>query len=290
MRILFFSLLLTVCLLMSAFAVPPSPAGGGALRIYERGDHVSVPDHPDFDVNLQANGFTLEMWIYLERPLQERVDMMAQPLEFWSLLHKDGSYKWEMYPSGSHGFTFFTNRVRQPIGFGPHDGFEPQQWYYIALTLTKTYRQAIINNQLRGIRTNLLHFDDTDAPLRIGGGRAPLLGATPGPFFEKPIHTNFTAGRIDAVRISNIVRYPQVGIAAKKVNETWQDTIEMPTGRFEPDAHTVALWHFDFHAGTWKWRDASGNGHHLTYNGNYLTVRPRRKLATTWAALKGRNP
>ena len=288
MRILFFLLPLAVCLLMSASAVPPSPAGGGALRIYERGDHVYVLDHPDFDVNLQANGFTLEMWIYLERPLQERVDMMAQPLEFWSLLHKDGSYKWEMYPGGSPGFSFFHNRQRERIGFGLQEGLPLYEWHYIAVTLSRTYRQAIINNQLRGVRTNLLRFDDTDAPLRIGGGREPLLGATPGPFFEKPIHTNFTAGRIDAVRISNIVRYPQVGIAAKKVNETWQDTIEMPTGRFQPDPHTVALWHFDFHAGTWKWRDASGNGHHLTYKGNYLTVRPRRKLATTWAALKER--
>lgn len=168
---------------MSASAVPPSPAGGGALRIYERGDHAYVLDHPDFDVNLQANGFTLEMWIYLERPLQERVDMMAQPLEFWSLLHKDGSYKWEMYPGGSPGFSFFHNRQRERIGFGLQEGLPLYEWHYIAVTLSRTYRQAIINNQLRGVCTNLLRFDDTDTPLRIGGGREPLLGATPGPFF-----------------------------------------------------------------------------------------------------------
>ena len=297
MRILFLTLLLPMCALISVSAAPPSPAGGGYLRIYERGDHAFVPDHDDFDVNLQENGFTLEMWIYLERPLKERVDAIAQPLEIWSLLHKTDTYNWNIFPASGHGFTFYPNRgVHEKIGLGPHEGFLPHQWYYIALTLTKEYRQAIINNRLRGVRSNILRFDDTDAPLQIGGGREPLLGATPGPFFEKPIHVNFTGGLIDEVRISNIVRYPQEDVAAKEWNAVWEKTIEMPTGRFEPDKHTVALWRFNFQGPVdSKWRDASGNGHHLTYKGNYLNVKenylnvhPRHKLATTWAQLKQR--
>lgn len=294
MRFLFLTLLLLLSVLSSVPAVPPSPAGGGALRIGERGDHAFLPDHEDFDVNLQENGFTLEMWIYLEHPLKERNDAIAQPLEIWTLLQKAGSYKWEMYPAGSHGFTFFHNGVREPIGFGPHEGFLPHQWYYIALTLTQEYRQAIINNRLRGNRSNLLRFDDTDTPLQIGGGREPLLGATPGPFFEKPIHVNFTGGRIDEVRISNIVRYPEAGVAEKAWNEIWEKNIEIPRGAFQPDEHTIALWHFDVHRPiNTKWRDASINRHDLTYTGKDLDVQPlnvhpRRKLATTWGEIKRR--
>ena len=79
------------------------------------------------------------------------------------------------------------------------------------------------------------------------------------------------------------------GIADKKWNEVWEKTIEVPTGRFETDEHTMALWHFDWEGDPGsKWRDASGNGHHLTYTGTYLHVNPHGTLATTWADLRRR--
>lgn len=294
MRILFLTLLLLLCARGSLSAVPPSPAGGDSLGIHQRGDHVFLPDHEDFDVNLQETGFTLEMWIYLERPLEERMDARAQPLEIWTLLQKAGSYRWEMFPASSPGFSFFHNGVRERIGFGLQEGLPLYEWHYIAVTLSKDYRQAILNDRLRGVRSNRLRFDDTDAPLQIGGGREPLLGATPGPFLDKPIHVNFTGGRIDEVRISNIVRYPEEDVAEKAWNEVWEKNIEIPIGAFQPDEHTRALWHFDVQVPiNTKWRDASINRHDLTYTGNALESRPLnvhsdRKLATTWAEIKGR--
>lgn len=54
------------------------------------------------------------------------------------------------------------------------------------------------------------------------------------------------------------------------------------------DEHTIALWHFDFEKlGDSRWSDASGNGHHLRYKGDYLGVQPQNKLTTMWGRLKG---
>ena len=114
-------------------------------------------------MNLQTDGFTLEMWIYLERPLNERVDVIAQPLEIWLLLQKAGSYRWDMFPAGSPGFVFFRKGLRTPVGFGLQEGLPLNKWHYIAVTVSKTYRQATLNNRLRGVRSNFLEFDDTDA-------------------------------------------------------------------------------------------------------------------------------
>ena len=290
MRMLVFTALLSLCLFRTGDAAPPSPAGGEYLRIYEQGDYATVPDHDDLDVTLQTDGFTIEMWVYLERPLKERVDAIAQPLDVWSLLYKDESYRWDMFPPGSPSFNF---TFREGFHAGGLPGLLTKlplkEWHYIAVTFAERYRQYCVNNRLRGTRGILLRFDNTDGPLRIGGGRKPLLGVTPGPFLGKPVWVDFTGGLIDEVRISNVVRYPADGIADKKWNEVWEKTIEIPKGRFETDEHTIALWHFDWEGepGS-KWRDASGNGHHLTYTGNYLHVNPHRKLATTWAGIKGR--
>ena len=53
-------------------------------------------------------------------------------------------------------------------------------------------------------------------------------------------------GIVDEVRISNVARYTEDFTAGR---------------RFEPDEHTVALFHFDEGSGDVA-KDSSGNGHH----------------------------
>jgi len=55
MRFLCLLLPLSWCVVISSVAVPPSPAGGGYLRIYAPGDFAFVPEDRDFDINLQKN-------------------------------------------------------------------------------------------------------------------------------------------------------------------------------------------------------------------------------------------
>ena len=82
-------------------------------------------------------------------------------------------------------------------------------------------------------------------------------------------------GYIDEVRISNVVRY---------VGPEW----EVPEGKFKVDKHTISLWHFDEAPGLSRFKNASGNGHHLWRSGviGGLAVETQGKLTTTWGQLK----
>ena len=82
-------------------------------------------------------------------------------------------------------------------------------------------------------------------------------------------------GYIDEVRISNVVRY---------VKPEW----EVPKGKFRVDKHTISLWHFDEPPELSRFKDASGNGHHLWRSGviGGLAIEAQDKLTTTWGQLK----
>lgn len=287
MRYFFFVLYFSLCFYFHAYSVPPSPAGGGYFQIYSERDHTFVSNHENFDINLQKNGFTIEMWIYLKRPLKRLNRAAAQGTEKWNLIEKDNSYRLQ-FTNGTPNFTFTHPRIGD-IALVPQGNVPLNEWHYIAVTLSNSYIQQAVNTQLWGTTlhgiNDLLAFRTSESPLQIGGGGETIIGAILGPFDGKPVLTNFTGGLIDEIRISNIIRYPK-----KKLDqEAWRDTILVPTGPFEPDEHTVALWHFDFDGlpGS-KWRDVSGNDHHLTYQGEYLGVEPNQKLSIIWGELKRR--
>ena len=286
----FFLFFLALSFCAAADTYPPSPAGGGHFQIYNESNYVFAPDHDDFDRNLQKKGFTIEMWIYLTRPLRLLDKELGS--ELWTLIEKKGSYGLKIRHSYAPSFSF-----THPIDdfshlFMPHGTIDVKRWHYIAVMLSDTYVQQVVDTRLRGTKIldlrrrnieDLLNFETSASSLQIGGGMPPVIGVLPGPLEGKPIVSNFTGGLIDEVRISNIVRYPW----AQLDKGAWKAEIKMPTGPFKPDRHTVALWHFDFDGtGGSRWRDASGNGHHLTYRGHFLGVDPEEKLAVTWGELK----
>ena len=279
MRFLFLAFLLFLCGVVSAAAVPPSPAGGGCFEIYAPGDYAFVADHDDFDLKrLLKNGFTIEMWFYISHPMKALNTATGQPFDKWVMLYKADNYQLSLHPASA---LIVSRGTRGSGGFGPALRETPSinQWHYVAIIIGKGYVQKVVNTQLREGQGGFLPPKDTDSPLCIGGGLAPLPSTFPGPFLGKPFWVPFTGGFIDEVRISDIVRYPRF--------ENLKGTIKVPLGAFEPDEHTVALWHFDVDDSPGsKWRDASGNGHHLTYHGTSLGVESAGKLATTWGELK----
>lgn len=284
----FFFLLSVFCFCADADTFPLSPAGGDTFQIYAESDYAFARDHDDFDLNLQKKGFTIEMWIYLERPLRLLDKELGS--EQWTLIEKKGSYRLKLTHRYSPSFTF--THPTDPTLFFPPDIIHEKQWHYIAVMLSNTYVQQIVDTRLWGKTVwdlrkrdieDLLNFRTSASPLQIGGGMPLVIGTVVGPLEGKPVISNFTGGLIDEVRISNIVRYPW----AQVDKGAWKAEIKVPTGPFKPDKHTVALWHFDFDGtGGSRWRDASGNGHHLTYSGHFLGVDPGQKLAVTWGELK----
>ena len=275
MQYLVLVLLLFLCYVVpSQSNIPVSPAGGGYLEIYAPGDHVFVNDHNNFDVNLQRNGFTVEMWAYLKRPMKSPL-VRAEPFDRWTLIYKAESYEFVLRATGT---------VFRQVGKGGTsqrgNGFDipVNQWFYVAFMISEQYTQVVIDDRLKGEINDFPTFGNAASPLRIGRGPEPPI--------EGELRWNsFVDGLIDEIRISKIVRYPK-----EKIEEQWgwSDIIVVPEGPLEADKHTVALWHFNFdnQRGGSRFRDASGNGHHLTYHGAYLDVRPHGKLATTWGNLK----
>jgi len=89
---------------------------------------------------------------------------------------------------------------------------------------------------------------------------------------------NSFAGYIDEVRISKIPRY------------NIKDQL-IPNGRFELDANTIALWHFDEDIGSTIFLDSSGHDRSLVGEngvaiGDVFTVNEHNKLASTWGRIK----
>ncbi len=284
MRVLVFLILLGLGGVASAPAIPPSPAGGGYFTIGAPGEYAFIPDRLDLDFRLGRTGFTLELWFYLKRPLKDVNDTTGEPGEIWALVYKAGSYEIGLAedqvnlrmngPGHSRSWGFLVS---------PDGRLPINQWHYIAVMFEAEYRQEVANTVLKGALDGFRGFINTPGPLCIGGAREPVLGFDPAPR-DGPPSTIFSEGVIDEVRISSIVRYPRENLE----HHFWQETIEVPRAPFEPDAHTVALWHFDGWGEAERLMDASGNGHHLTYHGNSFEVRPWGKLTTTWGAIKRR--
>ncbi|MDE0014206.1 MAG: hypothetical protein OXU36_23885 [Candidatus Poribacteria bacterium] len=87
------------------------------------------------------------------------------------------------------------------------------------------------------------------------------------------------SGYIDEVRISTVARY---NIAKRGFT---------PRKKFENDAETVALWHFDEPIGARAFSDTSSNAYHLVGKNGARTdgafaVEAEGKLAVVWGRLK----
>lgn len=266
--------LLVLWPICQASAVEPSPAGGGYLEVFRPGGYAFVEDHDDFDANL-AEEFTIELWIYVKRPPKFG--------ETWVILHKEKSYLLElsghvidldgkMLHLGKD--SIFVLNYDFTGGRGGRVRTQEQmplnQWHHLALVAGKKGYQFYINGQELGGGGFLpvLPLANENFPLYIGGTALS-------PFeFGDIKWAPFTDGLIDEVRISNIARYP-----------VEQFEVDIPRHRLEPDAHTMALWHFGGSRADWL-KDASGNGHTLKALDLAYGVESLGKLPTLWGRIK----
>ena len=254
-----FLFLVTLIPLSSDALPPPSPAGGGMLRLDEKHDFVATTKAWFPDEEFEE--LTAEAWVYFEE--------LPDLFDFWTLIGQEGRFGLVLHGKfdtlgtwghneGANG-DLITGGPPVPIG----------EWVHVAAIY-----DASAGKGMNGRGGNWCcprgHLIKSNKPLRIGGivrqdpERSRFLG-----------ENVKLQGYIDEVRISKIVRY---------VGPEWR----VPKKRFEVDEHTISLWHFDEEPRFSRFKDASGNGHHLWRSGviGGLAVEAQKKLTTTWGQLK----
>jgi len=106
---------------------------------------------------------------------------------------------------------------------------------------------GIIHGENRNVFVNGIEIMPyiTDVFVGLVLASAPLFVGVYG--LDKQPH--FFKGRLDELRISDIVRY--------------KSPVTLPNGPFTADEHTIALWHFDEPVGSQVFADSSGNNYTL---------------------------
>ena len=292
----FFLMLCFILLSVSVQAgVPePSPAGGNYLALDGKDDY-AVLDFSKFGVLFKegTRDLTVEAWIYpTSKPegntiavlFRQQVDIELygdDTPSYQEIKKRIGWKKGDLLLFMSA----FIN-VNGNIGWtGSRDiTLSPYQWHHIAFQLQFPNGAIwICDNQSATslVPTTVEHDLSKISQLTFMPDKSFVLGGY-GDKIPVPESKSFFgsfAGYIDEVRISNIARYD---IAEKHT---------IPQGKFETDANTIALWHFDEPFGTMTFLDSSGNGRNLigkngATTGRAFAMNSNGKLTTTWSAIK----
>ncbi|MFC1714192.1 LamG-like jellyroll fold domain-containing protein [Candidatus Poribacteria bacterium] len=270
--------------------VPLSPAGGEALdlRGVKHGYYYAVDENDSFDNEFLKNGMTIEFWFYPARQTERG--------EIWGLISKSSLYWLRM----EHLYLTAENNDGQEanvmwIKEGARGGwstlvfwditgdgdYEPE-WHHIAFQgrlfgnrlSSRVYQDGILEQSGSSSATPLVY--DTDTPLFVGGapeGTKSFLHDGSMLYTVSDV-TTFN-GLIDELRISSVERYKQAAMHGK---------IDVKD-RFQPDEHTVALWHFDEGPRSVVYQDASGNDHGLFAAGE-LGIDLRSSVPILWGTIK----
>ena len=271
-------LFLLVLIPVRAEAVPPpSPAGGNYLALDGVDDH-AVLDFETFGLLIPKDTaeFTFEAWIYPTELPDKNVNaiILSQQVRMhvWDHDH-DGNLR---LMGGAH---VALGPVHALIAFG-WIKFPANQWHHIAFQANQAEEWqtiVMVNGEVRVIRQEITLAPDIS---HVGHPQDFTLGG----FGENiEFHVGYFwghfAGYIDEVRVSTVARY---NIAKRGFT---------PRTKFENDAKTVALWHFDEPMGRRAFSDTSGNAYHLEGKNGARTdgtfaVAAEGKLATLWGRLK----
>ena len=273
---IFACLFLLILMPMRAEAMPPpSPAGGNYLALDGVDDH-AILDFETFGLLMpkDTDEFTFEAWVYLTTPPDRDTHALV-------LSQQVRMYIWNHGPNvGLRLMSAVHLHPLRGVAFGMRERFPPlNQWYHVAFQAEAGQRVLIINDVVRISQgRTILAADLSHArhpqDFTIGGFGEKIKSDWHGGHFW-----GHFAGYIDEVRISTVARY----------NTTKRSFT--PRKKFENDAQTVALWHFDESRGVRKFLDTSGNAYHLVGKNGAETdgaraVEAEGKLATTWGRLK----
>lgn len=266
-----FALRICMCLGLSSSVTfaQSSPAGGGYLSL-DGQDDFAVARYND-SLKIDFTKLTVEAWIDLQEPpfFKSPFILIGKSENFiltiWAVKDANpvGGFKVEAPPG-----------VAKSISLPP--AIFPKQWTHIAGFYNGKAVSIAVNG--KGLPLPIQgeeHLINSSRDLMVG-----TIDPIPEDWKVNNIRSSPFNGFIDELRISSVLRYNiENGI------------FEVPKGRFEPDEHTVGLWHFDESTGATLFHDASSNKNHLIgKNGAQiiqdLAVFPSNKLAIIWGRLK----
>lgn len=201
--------LVALVLLVSACALNPISYAADQMALRLEGDPESffeAPDHSSFDADL-GGAFTVEAWVNPDIDAGE--NMILNKEDAYEIAVIDGTFQTAIQPAGEAWEWWNSEGV-----------VLPNEWTHVAVTWDGEKIRTFVNGEF------LAAFDKVgvmnDSPDTFKVGRRTRGGDT---------HSIYT-GLIDEIRISKDIRYTEEGF-------------EIPTRAFEPDADTVALYHFD---------------------------------------------
>jgi hypothetical protein len=220
--------------------------------------YFDVPNNAAFHTDL-GNMFTAEAWIFTTDQAGERMVLNKED-SYEFAVRENGIFQTALRPAGA-SWNWHSSEVK----------VENEKWTHVAITWDGKVVRMFVNGKKapgeEAIEAPGLYI--TDASFKVG--RRERGGDT---------HSIFD-GLIDEVRISKGLRY------------TKDFTVQ--NGAFEPDANTMALYHFDEAAGK-TIEDFSNNRINGTLEGKarlvaseaptVQAVEARDKLATLWGKLK----
>ena len=219
-----------------------------------------APDHPSFDADL-GSALTMEAWV--NPGLDTGELMIVNKEDVYEFATVSGVAQVAIQPAGV-AWAWMNSGLAVPSG----------EWTHVAVTYDGAETTMFVNGEMGPVDPGF-QGDLNDSPDTFKVGRRSRGGAT---------HSAYT-GLVDEVRISNVIRNT--------------GDFDPQTEAFDPDANTVALYHFDEESGGTV-RDFSKlkNDGELVNVATLVEVElpntvlavgsPDGKAAVTWAAIKRR--
>jgi hypothetical protein len=230
--------LVFIAICVNISAQRPYNSSGNWLELDGIDDYASIENTPALDIGVgTTDDFTIECFFYLPNSVNEGIQI---------IMIKGGSYFLYLLLKDTEQdriiFIIYTTIVKDYLGL-IHYVDLLEGWHHLAASFDNEYTDDWDAMQifLDGERVeNATNFEITPGiwnstePFCVGAN----LGANP---FQ---------GRIDEVRISDIVRYDSL--------------YTVPESDFIVDDNTRALWHFNESLGSTSFNDCTKNGNNLT--------------------------
>jgi hypothetical protein len=237
-------------LAMAAFlAVRTADAGPTAKVLHISSavpaDSASAPDHKQLDVGSDANGdITVEAWVYLNAGSTRRAILGKE-----SASGTDSSFSMSVNSTGNLVCAF--TRLNGGMSTGQSSAPLPQgKWLHLACMFDYSENDPqVIVAVGQGSSATVTYDSALVAMGKVLNSTAPL---EVGKCYRTIGCTVPFDGKIDEIRISNVVRYP---------------SSYTPPGKFACDANTRALWHFPPSETATVFRDSCGFNNKLTASG-----------------------
>lgn len=230
---------------------PALAAEGRALALDGVGAYAVAPDAPSLDLGANGGSFTLETFVYVPRADLTGVKTIffkhwAYALAVNFRTDQPDYIFFRLWTSpGDTTLNYLTLGGLAELGPGWHHVVaqflnrpaDAPDWRALYLDGTRLASDETVGLEPGSYNSTL--------PLQVGA----YLGVNP------------WEGYIDDVRLSVVARYSGA-------------SYDVPSGSFEPDADTVALWHFEEEANVSSFSDASGNGNTLSSENGAKTEQP----------------